>query len=211
MKFSRFTLVSASLLLIACLSACGFRYEEGQTSTVSSQQVQTINEEEGQKFTSQHSQKIVSKEVAESGGTSITFDDGTEYVHVSDTTVGEYFMLSYPSGCKVTYFIESGDYTVATDEYEDKASAAKGQVGQYFVDSGYSISFANDGALLIDLQGNFIHQYDGKEKKGSIKEAEGSSYVDGLLNKYGIPNLAFYDNFVKKVVADAKTYFTTDE
>ncbi|HEL1603365.1 TPA: hypothetical protein TXL59_001684 [Streptococcus suis] len=213
MKFSRFTLVSASLLLIACLSACAVRYEEGQTTTASSQQVQTINEEEAQKFTSKHSQKVVSKEVAESGGTSITFDDGTEYVHVSDTTVGEYFMLSYPSGCKVTYFIESGDYTVATDEYEgeDKASAAKGQVGQYFVDSGYSISFANDGVLLIDLQGNFTHQYDGKEKKGSIKDAEGSSYVDGLLNKYGIPNLAFYDSFVKEAVADAKTYFTADE
>ncbi|HFI0082651.1 TPA: hypothetical protein ACGOR9_000255 [Streptococcus suis] len=213
MKFSRFILVSASLLLIACLSDCAVRYEEGQTSTVSSQQVQTINEEEVQKFTSQHSQKVVSKEVAKSGGTSITFDDGTEYVHVSDTTVGEYFMLSYPSGCKVTYFIECGDYTVATDEYEgeDKASAAKGQVGQYFVDSGYSISFANDGALLIDLQGNFTHQYDGKEKTGNIKDAEGSSYVDSLLNQYGIPNLAFYDSFVKEVVADAKTYFTTDE
>lgn len=167
MKFNRFTLVSASLLLIACLSACAVRYEEGQTTTASSQQVQTINEEEVQKFNSKHSQKVVSKEVAESGGTSITFDDGTEYVHVSDTTVGEYFMLSYPSGCKVTYFIESGDYTVATDEYEgeEKASAAKGQVGQYFVDSGYSISFANDGALLIDLQGNFTHQYDDQEKK----------------------------------------------
>lgn len=213
MKFSRFILVSASLLLIACLSACAVRYEEGQTSTVSSQQVQTINEEEVQKFTSQHSQKVVSKEVAKSGGTSITFDDGTEYVHVSDTTVGEYFMLSYPSGCKVTYFIESGDYTVATDEYEgeDKASAAKGQVGQYFVDTGYSISFANDGALLIDLQGNFTHQYDGKEKTGNIKDAEGSSYVDSLLNQYGIPNLAFYDSFIKEVVADAKTYLTTDE
>ncbi|UUM58542.1 hypothetical protein [Streptococcus suis] len=213
MKFSRFTLVSASLLLIACLSACAVRYEEGQTSTASSQQVQTINEEEVQKFNSKHSQKVVSKEVAESGGTSITFDDGTEYVHVSDTTVGEYFMLSYPSGCKVTYFIESGDYTVATDEYEgeEKASAAKGQVGQYFVDSGYSISFANDGALLIDLQGNFTHQYDDQEKKGNIKDAEGNSYVDSLLNQYGIPNLAFYDSFVKEVVADAKTYFTTDE
>lgn len=213
MKFSRFTLVTASLLLIACLSACAVRYEEGQTSTASSQQVQTINEDEVQKFTSLHSQKVVSKEIAESGGTSITFDDGTEYVHVSDTTVGEYYMLSYPSGCKVTYFVESGDYTVATDEYEgeDKASAAKGQVGQYFVDSGYSISFANDGALLIDLQGNFTHQYDGKEKKGNIKDAEGSSYVDDLLNKYGIPNLAFYDRFVKEAVADAKTYFTTDE
>ncbi|NQL65855.1 hypothetical protein HO447_04210 [Streptococcus suis] len=213
MKFRRFTLVTASLLLIACLSACAVRYEEGQTSTASSQQVQTINEDEVQKFTSLHSQKVVSKEIAESGGTSITFDDGTEYVHASDTTVGEYYMLSYPSGCKVTYFVESGDYTVATDEYEgeDKASAAKGQVGQYFVDSGYSISFANDGALLIDLQGNFTHQYDGKEKKGNIKDAEGSSYVDSLLNQYGIPNLAFYDSFVKKVVADAKTYFTTDE
>lgn len=213
MKFSRFTLVSASLLLIACLSACAVRYEEGQTSTASSQQVQTINEDEVQKFTSKHSQKVVSKEVAESGGTSITFDDGTEYVHVSETTVGEYFMLSYPSGCKVTYFIESGDYTVATDEYEgeDKASAAKGQVGQYFVDSGYSISFANDGALLIDLQGNFTHQYDDQEKKGNIDDAEGNSYVDSLLNQYGIPNLAFYDSFVKEVVADAKTYFTTDE
>lgn len=213
MKFSRFTLVSASLLLIACLSACAVRYEEGQTSTASSQQVQTINEEEVRKFTSQHSQKVVSKEVAESGGTSITFDDGTEYVHVSDTTVGEYLMLSYPSGCKVTFFIESGDYTVATDEYEgeDKASTAKGQVGQYFVDSGYSISFANDGALLIDLQGNFTHQYDDQEKKGNIKDAEGNSYVDSLLNQYGIPNLAFYDSFVKEVVADTKTYFTTDE
>lgn len=213
MKFSRFTLVSAFLLLIACLSACAVRYEEGQTSTASSQQVQTINEEEVQKFTSKHSQKVVSKEVAESGGTSITFDDGTEYIHVSDTTVGEYLMLSYPSGCKVTYFIESGDYTVATDEYEggDKASAAKGQVGQYFVDSGYSISFANDDALFIDLQGNFTHQYDDQEKKGNIKDAEGNSYVDSLLNQYGIPNLAFYDSFVKEVVADAKTYFTTDE
>ncbi|HFU4450895.1 TPA: hypothetical protein ACGO97_000971 [Streptococcus suis] len=213
MKFSRFTLVSASLLLIACLSACAVRYEEGQTSTASSQQAQTINVKEAQKFTSQHSQKVVSKEVAESGGTSITFDDGTEYVHVSDTTVGEYFMLSYPSGCKVTYFIESGDYTVATDEYEgeDKASAAKGQVGQYFVDSGYSISFANDGHLTIDLQGNFVHQANNQEKKGSIKEAEGSSYVDSLLNQYGIPNLAFYDSFVKEAVADAVTYFTLAE
>ncbi|HEM4257005.1 hypothetical protein HO421_04225 [Streptococcus suis] len=213
MKFSRISLISVALLLIACLSACAARYEKGQTSTVSSQPVQTINEEEAQKFTSQHSQKVVSKEVAESGGTSITFDDGTEYVHVSDTTVGEYFMLSYPSGCKVTYFIESGDYTVSTDEYEgeDKASAAEGQVGQYFVDSGYSISFANDGALFIDLQGNFTHQYDGKEKKGNIKDSEGNSYVDSLLNQYGIPNLAFYDSFVKEVVADAKTYFTTDE
>ncbi|HFI0026433.1 TPA: hypothetical protein ACGOVU_000384 [Streptococcus suis] len=213
MKFSRISLISVALLSIACLSACAARYEEGQTSTVSSQPVQTINEEEAQKFTSQHSQKVVSKEVAESGGTSITFDDGTVYVHVSDTSVGEYYMLSYPSGCKVTYFVESGDYTVATDEYEgeDKASAAKGQVGQYFVDSGYSISFANDGALLIDLQGNFTHQYDVKEKKGNIKDAEGNSYVDSLLNQYGIPNLAFYDSFVKEVVADAKTYFTTDE
>ncbi|HEM6136812.1 TPA: hypothetical protein U2C13_000351 [Streptococcus suis] len=213
MKFSRISLISVALLLIACLSACAARYEKGQTSTVSSQPVQTINEEEAQKFTSQHSQKVVSKEVAESGGTSITFDDGTEYVHVSDTSVGKYYLLSYPSGCKVTYFIESGDYTVATDEYEgeDKASAAEGQVGQYFVDSGYSISFANDGALFIDLQGNFTHQYDGKEKKGNIKDSEGNSYVDSLLNQYGIPNLAFYDSFVKEVVADAKTYFTTDE
>lgn len=213
MKFSRFTLVTASLLLIACLSACAVRYEEGQTSTASSQQLQTINEDEVQKFTSLHSQKVVSKEIAESGGTSITFDDGTEYVHVSDTTVGEYYMLSYPSGCKVTYFVESGDYTVATDEYEgeEKASTAKGQVGQYFVDSGYSISFANDGALLIDLQGNFTHQYDDQEKKGNINDAEGNSYVDSLLNQYGIPNLAFYDSFVKEVVADAKTYLTTDE
>ncbi|HFR3661753.1 TPA: hypothetical protein ACHVEO_000223 [Streptococcus suis] len=211
MKFSRFTLVSASLLLIACLSACGFRYEEGQTSTASSQQAQTINEEEEQKFTSQHSQKVVSKEVAGSGGTSITFDDGTEYVHVSDTSVGEYYLLSYPSGCKVTYFIESGDYTVATDEYEAEVSEAKGQIGQYFAESGYSISFANDGALLIDLQGNFTHQYDAKEKKGSVKDAEGSSYVDSLLNQYGIPNLAFYDSFVKEALADAKNYFTTDE
>ncbi|MGQ7392292.1 hypothetical protein ACTGZO_00985 [Streptococcus suis] len=208
MKFSRFTLVSTSLLLIACLSACAVRYEEGQTSTAPSQQVQTINEEEAQKFTSQHSQKVASKEVGDDGGTLIVFEDGTEYLFTD-----EYYMLSYPSGCKVTYFIESGDYTVATDEYEgeDKASAAKGQVGQYFVDSGYSISFANDGALLIDLQGNFTHQYDDQEKKGNIKDAEGSSYVDSLLNQYGIPNLAFYDSFVKKVVADAKTYFTTDE
>ncbi|WP_161947273.1 hypothetical protein, partial [Streptococcus suis] len=91
------------------------------------------------------------------------------------------------------------------------ASEAKGQIGQYFAESGYSISFANDGTLLIDLQGNFTHQYDAKEKKGSVKEAEGSSYVDSLLNKYGIPNLAFYDSFVKEAVADAKTYFTTDE
>ncbi|HFI0056898.1 TPA: hypothetical protein ACGORT_001427 [Streptococcus suis] len=208
MKFSRFTLVSASLLLIACLSACAVRYEEGQTSTAPSQQVQTINEEEAQKFTSQHSQKVASKEVGDDGGTLIVFEDGTEYLFTD-----EYYMLSYQSGCKVTYFIESGDYTVATDEYEgeEKASTAKGQVGQYFVDSGYSISFANDGALLIDLQGNFTHQYDGKEKKGNIKDAEGSSYVDDLLNKYGIPNLAFYDSFVKEVVADAKTYLTTDE
>ncbi|NQP65439.1 hypothetical protein HO908_07850 [Streptococcus suis] len=208
MKFSRFTLVSASLLLIACLSACAVRYEEGQTSTAPSQQVQTINEEEAQKFTSQHSQKVASKEVGDDGGTLIVFEDGTEYLFTD-----EYYMLSYQSGCKVTYFIESGDYTVATDEYEgeDKASTAKGQVGQYFVDSGYSISFANDGALLIDLQGNFTHQYDGKEKKGNIKDAEGNSYVDSLLNQYGIPNLAFYDSFVKEVVADAKTYFTTDE
>ncbi|AWX95804.1 hypothetical protein [Streptococcus suis] len=211
MKFSRFTLVTASLLLIACLSACAVRYEEGQTSTASSQQLQTINEDEVQKFTSLHSQKVVSKEIAESGGTSITFDDGTEYVHVSDTTVGEYYMLSYPSGCKVTYFIESGDYTVATDEYEAEVSEAKGQIGQYFAESGYSISFANDGALLIDLQGNFTHQYDAKEKKGSVKDAEGSSYVDSLLNQYGIPNLAFYDSFVKEALADAKNYFTTDE
>lgn len=208
MKFSRFTLVSASLLLIACLSACAVRYEEGQTSTASSQQVQTINEDEVQKFTSKHSQKVVSKEVGDDGGTLIVFEDGTEYLFTD-----EYYMLSYQSGCKVTYFIESGDYTVSTDEYEgeDKASAAEGQVGQYFVDSGYSISFANDGALLIDLQGNFTHQYDGKEKKGNIKGAEGNSYVDSLLNQYGIPNLAFYDSFVKEVVADAKTYFTTDE
>ncbi|HEM6156088.1 hypothetical protein ACEE60_02965 [Streptococcus suis] len=211
MKFSRISLISVALLLIACLSACAARYEKGQTSTVSSQPVQTINEEEAQKFTSQHSQKVVSKEVAESGGTSITFDDGTVYVHVSDTSVGEYYLLSYPSGCKVTYFIESGDYTVATDEYEAEVSEAKGQIGQYFAESGYSISFANDGALLIDLQGNFTHQYDAKEKKGSVKDAEGSSYVDSLLNQYGIPNLAFYDSFVKEALADAKNYFTTDE
>ncbi|HFI0647234.1 TPA: hypothetical protein ACGO32_000852 [Streptococcus suis] len=213
MEFSRFTLASASLLLLAFLSACAVKHEEGQTSTVSSQPVQTINEQEAQKFTSQHSQTVASKEVAEGGGTVVTFEDGTEYVYASDTTVGEYYMLSYPSGCKVTYFVESGDYTVATDEYEgeDKASEAKGQVGQYFVESGYSISFANDGTLLIDLQGNFTHQYDGKEKKGNVKEAEGSSYVDSLLNQYGIPNLAFYDSFVKEAVADAKTYFTADE
>ncbi|MGV2998864.1 hypothetical protein ACEE12_00180 [Streptococcus suis] len=208
MKFSRFTLVSASLLLIACLSACAVRYEEGQTSTASSQQVQTINEDEVQKFTSKHSQKVASKEVGDDGGTLIVFEDGTEYLFTD-----EYYMLSYQSGCKVTYFIESGDYTVATDEYEgeEKASTAKGQVGQYFVDSGYSISFANDGALLIDLQGNFTHQYDDQEKKGNINDAEGNSYVDSLLNQYGIPNLAFYDSFVKEVVADAKTYLTTDE
>ncbi|NQO32635.1 hypothetical protein HO973_00060 [Streptococcus suis] len=208
MKFSRFTLVSASLLLLFSLSACAVRYEEGQTTTASIQQVQPINEKEAQKFTTQHSQNVASKEVGDDGGTLIVFEDGTEYLFTD-----EYYMLSYPSGCKVTYFIESGDYTVATDEYEgeDKASAAKGQVGQYFVDSGYSISFANDGALLIDLQGNFTHQYDGNEKKGNIKDSEGNSYVDSLLNQYGIPNLSFYDSFVKEVVADAKTYFTTDE
>ncbi|MCQ8266080.1 hypothetical protein NF419_09215 [Streptococcus suis] len=208
MKFSRFTLVSASLLLLAFLSACSVKHEEGKTTTASSQQVQTINEEEAQKFTSQHSQTVASKEVAEGGGTLIVFEDGTEYLFTEG-----YYVLSYQSGCKVTYFVESGDYTVATDEYEgeDKASAAKGQVGQYFVESGYSISFANDGTLLIDLQGNFTHQYDGKEKKGNVKEAEGSSYVDSLLNQYGIPNLAFYDSFVKEAVADAKTYFTADE
>lgn len=208
MKFSRFTLVSASLLLLAFLSACAVRHEEGKTTTASSQPVQTINEEEAQKFTSKHSQKVASKEVAEGGGTLIVFEDGTEYLFTE-----EYYVLSYQSGCKVTYFVESGDYTVATDEYEgeEKASEAKGQVGQYFVESGYSISFANDGTLLIDLQGNFTHQYDGKEKKGNVKETEGSSYVDSLLNQYGIPNLAFYDSFVKEAVADAKTYFTADE
>ncbi|HFU4205067.1 TPA: hypothetical protein ACGO8I_000773 [Streptococcus suis] len=208
MKRSRVTIIGASLLLLACLSACAVKYKEGQTSTASSQQVQTIDEKEAQKFTTQHSQKVASKEVGDDGGTLIVFEDGTEYLFTD-----EYYMLSYPSGCKVTYFIESGDYTVATDEYEgeDKASAAKGQVGQYFVDSGYSISFANDGHLTIDLQGNFVHQANNQEKKGSIKDAEGSSYVDSLLNQYGIPNLAFYDSFVKEVVADAKTYFTTDE
>ncbi|HEM4670977.1 TPA: hypothetical protein U1Z92_000333 [Streptococcus suis] len=206
MKFSRFTLVSASLLLLFSLSACAVSHEEGQTTTASSQQVQTINEEEAQKFTSQHSQTVASKEVAEGGGTLIVFEDGTEYLFTE-----EYYLLSYPSGCKVTYFIESGDYTVATDEYEAEVSEAKGQIGQYFAESGYSISFANDGALLIDLQGNFTHQYDAKEKKGSVKDAEGSSYVDSLLNQYGIPNLAFYDSFVKEALADAKNYFTTDE
>ncbi|HEM2749655.1 TPA: hypothetical protein U1344_000866 [Streptococcus suis] len=208
MKFSRFTLVSASLLLLFSLSACAVSHEEGQTTTASSQQVQTINEKEAQKFTTQHSQNVASKEVGDDGGTLIVFEDGTEYLFTE-----EYYVLSYQSGCKVTYFVESGDYTVATDEYEgeDKASEAKGQVGQYFVESGYSISFANDGTLLIDLQGNFTHQYDGKEKKGNVKEAEGSSYVDSLLNQYGIPNLAFYDSFVKEAVADAKTYFTADE
>ncbi|HFI0612298.1 TPA: hypothetical protein ACGO8E_000309 [Streptococcus suis] len=208
MKFSRISLISVALLLIACLSACAARYEKGQTSTVSSQPVQTINEEEAQKFTSQHSQKVVSKKVAEGGGTLIVFEDGTEYLFTD-----EYYMLSYPSGCKVTYFDESGDYTVATDKYEgeEKASEATGQIGQYFVASGYSISFANDGHLTVDLQGNFVHQANNQEKRGSIKEAEGSSYVDGLLNKYGIPNLAFYDSFVKEAVADAKTYFTADE
>ncbi|WP_105209368.1 hypothetical protein [Streptococcus suis] len=213
MKRSRVTIIGASLLLLACLSACAVKYKEGQTSTASSQQVQTINEEEAQKFTTQHSQKVVSKEVAEGGGTSITFDDGTEFLHTPASTLGEHYSLSYPSGCMVTYFVESGDFTVATDEYEgeDKASEAKGQVGQYFVESGYSISFANDGTLLIDLQGNFTHQYDGKEKKGSVKDVEGSSYVDSLLNKYGIPNLAFYDSFVKEAVADAETYFVDNE
>lgn len=208
MKFSRFTLVSASLLLLFSLSACAVSHEEGQTTTASSQQVQTINEEEAQKFTSQHSQTVASKEVAEVGGTLIVFEDGTEYLFTD-----EYYMLSYPSGCKVTYFDESGDYTVATDKYEgeEKASEATGQIGQYFVASGYSISFANDGHLTVDLQGNFVHQANNQEKRGSIKEAEGSSYVDGLLNKYGIPNLAFYDSFVKEAVADAKTYFTADE
>lgn len=208
MKFSRFTLVSASLLLLAFLSACAVKHEEGKTTTASSQQVQTINEKEAQKFTTQHSQKVASKEVGDDGGTLIVFEDGTEYLFTD-----EYYMLSYPSGCKVTYFVESGDYTVATDEYEgeDKASEAKGQVGQYFVESGYSISFANDGHLTVDLQGNFVHQANNQEKRGSIKEAEGSSYVDSLLNQYGIPNLAFYDSFVKEAVADAKTYFTADE
>lgn len=208
MKFSRFTLVSASLLLLFSLSACAVRYEEGQTTTASSQQVQPINEKEAQKFTTQHSQNVASKEVGDDRGTHIVFEDGTEYLFTD-----EYYMLSYPSGCKVTYFIESGDYTVATDEYEgeEKASEATGQIGQYFVASGYSIAFANDGHLTIDLQGNFVHQANNQEKKGSIKEVEGSSYVDGLLNKYGIPNLAFYDSFVKEAVADAKTYFTTDE
>lgn len=208
MKFSRFTLVSASLLLIACLSACAVRYEEGQTTTASSQQVQPINVKEAQKFTSQHSQKVASKEVGDDGGTLIVFEDGTEYLFTD-----EYYMLSYPSGCKVSYFVESGDYTVATDKYEgeEKASEATGQIGQYFVASGYSIAFANDGHLTVDLQGNFVHQANNQEKKGSIKDAEGSSYVDSLLNQYGIPNLAFYDSFVKEAVADAKTYFTTDE
>ncbi|NQN50129.1 hypothetical protein HPA16_07225 [Streptococcus suis] len=208
MNFSRFTLVSASLLLLFSLSACAVRYEEGQTTTASIQQVQPINEKEAQKFTTQHSQKVASKEVGDDRGTHIVFEDGTEYLFTD-----EYYMLSYPSGCKVTYFIESGDYTVATDEYEgeEKASEATGQIGQYFVASGYSIAFANDGHLTIDLQGNFVHQANNQEKKGSIKEAEGSSYVDGLLNKYGVPNLAFYDSFVKEAVADAKTYFTTDE
>lgn len=170
--------------------------------------MQTINEKEAQKFTTQHSQKVASKEVGDDGGTLIVFEDGTEYLFTD-----EYYMLSYQSGCKVTCLIESGDYTVATDEYEgeEKASEAKGQVGQYFVASGYSIAFANDGHLTIDLQGNFVHQANNQEKKGSIKEAEGSSYVDGLLNKYGIPNLTFYDSFVKEAVADAKTYFTGSE
>ncbi|MCK3904071.1 hypothetical protein HCC14_00860 [Streptococcus suis] len=208
MNFSRFTLVSASLLLLFSLSTCAVRQEEGQTTTASSQQVQTIHEKEAQKFTTQHSQKVASKEVGDDGGTLIVFEDGTEYLFTE-----EYYMLSYPSGCKVTYFVESGDYTVATDEYEgeEKASEATGQIGQYFVASGYSIAFANDGDLTIDLQGNFVHQANNQEKKGSIKEAEGSSYVDDLLNKYGIPNLAFYDSFVKEAVADAKTYFTGSE
>ncbi|HEL1612674.1 TPA: hypothetical protein TXL52_000720 [Streptococcus suis] len=208
MKRSRVTIIGASLLLLACLSACAVRYEEGQTTTASSQQEQTINEKEAQKFTTQHSQKVASKEVGDDGGTLIVFEDGTEYLFTD-----EYYVLSYPSGCKVTCFIESGDYTVATDEYEgeEKASEATGQIGQYFAESGYSISFANDGHLTIDLQGNFVHQANNQEKKGSIKEAEGSSYVDSLLNKYGIPNLAFYDSFVKEAVADAKTYFTDGE
>lgn len=208
MKRSRVTIIGASLLLLACLSACAVKYKEGQTSTASSQQVQTINEKEAPKFTTQHSQKVASKEVGDDGGTLIVFEDGTEYLFTD-----EYYMLSYQSGCKVTYFVESGDYTVATDEYEgeEKASEATGQIGQYFVDSGYSIAFANDGHLTIDLQGNFVHQANNQEKKGNIKDAEGNSYVDGLLNKYGVPNLAFYDSFVKEAVADAKTYFTTDE
>lgn len=208
MKFSRFTLVSASLLLLFSLSACAVRHEEGQTTTASSQQVQTINEKEAQKFITQHSQKVASKEVGDDGGILIVFKDGTEYLFTE-----EYYILSYPSGCKVTCFIESGDYTVATDEYEgeEKASEATGQIGQYFVVSGYSIAFANDGHLTVDLQGNFVHQANNQEKKGSIKEAEGSSYVDGLLNKYGIPNLTFYDIFVKEAVEDAKTYFTGSE
>ncbi|HEL2401715.1 TPA: hypothetical protein TZS69_000666 [Streptococcus suis] len=208
MKWSRVTIIGASLLLLACLSACAVKYTEGQTSTALSQQVQTINEKEAQKFTTQHSQKVASKEVGDDGGTLIVFEDGTEYLFTE-----EYYMLSYPSGCKVTYFVESGDYTVATDAYEgeEKASEATGQIGQYFVASGYSIAFANDGHLTIDLQGNFVHQANNQEKKGSIKEAEGSSYVDDLLNKYGIPNLAFYDSFVKEAVADAKTYFTDGE
>ncbi|HEM5162453.1 TPA: hypothetical protein U1269_000632 [Streptococcus suis] len=208
MKRSRVTIIGASLLLLACLSACAVKYKEGQTSTASSQQVQTINEKEVQNFTTQHSQKVASKEVGDDGGTLIVFEDGTEYLFTD-----EYYMLSYQSGCKVTYFVESGDYTVATDEYEgeEKASEATGQIGQYFVDSGYSIAFANDGHLTIDLQGNFVHQANNQEKKGSVKDAEGSSYVDSLLNKYGIPNLAFYDSFVKEAVADAKTYFTDVE
>lgn len=208
MKRSRVTIIGASLLLLACLSACAVKYKEGQTSTASSQQVQTINEKEAQKFTTQHSQKVASKEVGDDGGTLIVFEDGTEYLFTD-----EYYMLSYQSGCKVTYFVESGDYIVATDEYEgeEKASEATGQIGQYFVDSGYSIAFANDGHLTIDLQGNFVHQANNQEKKGSVKDAEGSSYVDSLLNKYGIPNLAFYDSFVKEAVADAKTYFTDVE
>lgn len=126
MKFNRFTLVSASLLLLAFLSACAVRHEEGQTTTASSQQVQTINEKEAQKFTTQHSQNVVSKEVGDDGGTLIVFEDGTEYLFTE-----EYYVLSYQSGCKVTYFVESGDYTVATDEYEgeEKASEATGQIG----------------------------------------------------------------------------------
>lgn len=208
MKFSRFTLVSASLLLLFSLSACAVRYEEGQTTTASSQQVQPINEKEAQKFTSQHSQKVASKEVGDDGGTLIVFEDGTEYLFTD-----EYYMLSYPNGCKVTYFVESGDYTVATDKYEgeEKASEATGQIGQYFVASGYSIAFANDGHLMVDLQGNFVHQANNQEKKGNIKDAEGNSYVDSLLNQYGIPNLAFYDRFVKEAVADAKSYVAADE
>ncbi|HFH9837164.1 TPA: hypothetical protein ACGOON_000503 [Streptococcus suis] len=212
MKWYRLALLSSSLLMVACLTACAVKSEQG-TATSSSQQVTEVNAEEAQKFTSQHSSKIVSKEELEGGGGVIAFEDETQFIRMFDSIEGEYYMLYYPSGCTVTYFVESESYIVATDEYEgaEKSSEAKGQVGQYSAESGYTISFANDGTLTVDLQGNFIHQTNDQEQNGNIEEAEGRSYVDSLLNKYGIPNLAFYETFVKEAVADAKTYFTDNE